>query len=138
MKRVFWICAAIAFAGASPLAAQSLKSIRAQQSENENLASEMSYTNSVCGGSIKSEINWARAADWPDGASLASACDGALSALEAICRADGGKKRAASIKKFVCSGDGAGPSLSGGTLTYGASPGGNGFAETKAFLDGAL
>lgn len=138
MKRIISALAMIAFAAAPAFAAQSLKSIRAQQSESDTLDDEVSYTNSVCGGAISSEINWSTAADWPEGESLAAACDGALSALEAICRADGGKGRASKITRFVCTGDGAGPSLSGGVLEYGASPGDNGFTDTKDYLDSAL
>jgi len=118
--------------------AQSLKSIRAQQAEQEVLDNEVAYTNSVCGGSITAKIDWKSAANWPDGNSLAGACDDALGAVEAICRGAGGKAKSAKIKSFVCKGDSGGVSFSGSTLTFGATPGQNGFADTKAYLDGAL
>lgn len=87
---------------------------------------------------MKSRIDWNSAATWPENASIADACGGALSALEAVCRSGKGKARASSLSSFVCAGDGSGPSLSGGTFRYGASPGVNGFAETKSYLVGAL
>lgn len=120
------------------LAAQSLKSIRAQEAEEQTLDSEIEFTNSVCGTSISATINWRSASDWPEEDSLADACDDALGALEAICRAPGGQSKASSISSFLCEGDGSGPSLSGGTLSYGASPGESGFADTKDYLEGAL
>jgi len=135
-RRIILVCALVGLAGAPAFAMQSLKSIRAQQAESEALESEIAYTNSICGGDITSHIDWSSASSWPEDESLASACDGALSALEAICRA--GADRASSISRFVCSGDGSGASLSGGTLEYGASPGENGFADTKEYLDGTL
>ncbi|MEL6213315.1 MAG: hypothetical protein AAFQ96_06980 [Pseudomonadota bacterium] len=118
--------------------AQSLKSIRAQQAEESALNSEVAYTNSVCGTSISASIDWSSAGSWPADESLAAACDGALGAVEAVCRASGGKARAARLTRFVCKGDGSGADLSGGELRYGASPGGNGFSETKTLLDSAL
>jgi len=130
--------AAAAFLVGASADAQSLKSIRAQEAEEASLAGEVAFTNSVCEANISSSIEWRTAANWPDGSSLADACDGALSAIEAICRSSGGKERAGSISSFVCAGDSGGPSLSGGTLRYGASPGGNGYSDTKAYLDGAL
>ncbi len=114
--------------------AQSLKELRAQDAEEQALAREVAYTDTQCGGKISSSIDWRSAADWPDNVSLVSSCDGALGALEAYCRNNNGKRR---VTRFVCAGDGAGASLRGGTLRYGASPGDNGFASTKAVLDGA-
>ena len=123
---------------AGPVAAQSLKEIRAQKAEDEALAREAAYTQSICGTSLSASIDWSASTDWPQGVSLAKSCDGALGALEAVCRNDAGKKKAKKITRFVCSGDGSGPSLRGGALRYGASPGANGFAATKALLDGKL
>lgn len=117
--------------------AQSLKEARARESEEAALNSEAAYTKSVCGNSLSVSIDWRSAADWPDGVSLAAACDGALGALEASCRSAAGKAQAQRIKRFVCAGDGSGPSLRGGVLRYGASPGKNGFSETKALLEDA-
>ena len=118
--------------------AQSLKDIRAQQAEQKALENEVAFTNSICGGSISATINWSTVADWEDGESLAGACDDALGALEAICRGPGGKARGGKVSRFVCEGDGSGPSFSGSTLTFGAGPGVDGFAETKDYLDDAL
>ncbi|MEL7487610.1 MAG: hypothetical protein AAGJ87_10395, partial [Pseudomonadota bacterium] len=119
-------------------AAQSLRSIRAQQTEQQTLSSEVAYTNSVCDSAISARIDWSTVAQWPEGVSLARACDGALSAVEAICRTQSGKTRVARIRSFTCRGDGGGPSLKGGDLSYGASADGGAFAETKAYLDGKL
>lgn len=130
------LCACAAILAATAAEAQSLKSIRARQAEESALAREVAYTSSVCGASISPRIDWGSTASWPDGASLVDACDGALGALEAICR--GGKARGGKVSSFTCAGDGAGPSLSGGNLRYGASPGASGYSETKIYLDGAL
>lgn len=127
-------CAAIG-GGAS---AQSLKEIRARETNEQALEREVAYTRSVCGHSITATIDWRSSADWPEGVSLAASCDGALGALEAICRDRTGKAKAKRVTRFVCAGDGGGASLRGGVLRYGASPGENGFSETKALLDGAL
>ena len=128
----------LAAAFAAPMAAaQSLKSLRAQEAEDAALAQEAAFTAQVCGSRLDAQIDWRASANWPDGQSLAAACDRALGALEAVCRS-GTKSRARSISSFVCAGDGAGPSLSGATLRYGAAPGADGFAETRAYLEGAL
>lgn len=115
------------------LGAQSLREARAQQAEEQTLEREAAFTQTVCGSSFSVSIDWRSAADWPDGASIAAACDGALGALEAICR----KGQAPRVTRFVCAGDGSGASYRGGTLRYGASPGDNGFAETQAVLERA-
>lgn len=131
-----WICAALALTAASANA-QSLKSLRAQEAEETALANEAAYTAQVCGSRLSARIDWRSAADWPDSVSLAATCDRALSALEAVCRS-GAKPGARSIASFVCAGDGAGPSLSGSTLRYGAAPGADGFSATRSYLESAL
>ena len=115
---------------------QPLKTLRAREAEERALDREARFTGKVCGTSIRTRIDWSSASDWPASVSIAKSCDGALSALEAICRSD--RSRGSRVTSFVCSGDGGGPSLSGGTLYYGASPGGNGFGETKGYLEGQL
>jgi hypothetical protein len=122
----------------APATAQSLKEMRSQNAEDGALDREAAYTESVCGTSISASIDWRSAADWPAGVSIVASCDGALGALEAICRTKDGKSRAKRISRFVCAGDGSGASLSGGTLRYGASPYDNGFTETKKLLDSDL
>ena len=134
---------AVAFAGAALLfaggaSAQSLREIRAQEAAERALAREVAYTESICGTSISSSIDWRSARNWDSASALTSSCDGALGALEAICRSQGGASRAKRISRFTCAGDGSGASLRGGTLKYGASPGSNGFSETKALLDSRL
>jgi hypothetical protein len=135
-KLVICILAA-QFAG-GPLFAQSLKTIRAQEAEEASLSREAAYTNSVCGTSIDARIDWRSVAGWPENKSIADACGDALSALEAVCRSGDGRSRAAKVSSFVCAGDGSGPQLRGGTLRFGASPGGGGFSETRSLLEGAL
>ena len=126
------VAAALLAMGVSPTAvAQSLKSLRFQEAQESALNAEADYTSRVCGGDIDVEIDWASARNWPEGESLADACSGALSALEAACRAGD----APDIEVFICTGDGSGPRLSRGELVYGASPGGDGFAETRDLLD---
>lgn len=124
--------AALAAALATSASGQSLRDLRAQEAEDAALAREAAYTSEVCGRSVSAKIDWASARAWPDGESLAAACDGALGAVEAVCRAG----RKSLVSGFVCAGDGAGPDLSGATLRYGAAPGANAFADTKAYLDG--
>ncbi len=139
--KVFIALAALAAGGAAPLggaAAQSLKEIRARENEERALDREVAYTEQVCGSSITASIDWRSAVNWPEGRSLAASCDGALGALESICRSKDGKNRGRKVSRFVCGGDGAGPSLRGGTLRFGASPNGNGFAATKSLLDSKL
>lgn len=116
--------------------AQSLKSLRARDAEQDALSREIAYTNSVCDSDMDADIDWTSSADWPEGVGLAAACDSALGALEAVCRSGKGKARAKSLSRFVCAGDGAGPALRGGSFRYGASPGVNGFSETMQYLDG--
>lgn len=111
--------------------AQSLKEMRAQEAEEEALEREASFTQSVCDMSFDVVIDWRSAADWPDRASLVDSCDGALGALEAVCR----RGEAPRVSRFVCAGDGSGASFRGGVLRYGASPGDNGFSETLAALE---
>ncbi len=130
------LCAGASFVGIA--AAQSLKEMRARESEDSALAREAAYTNSICGSSLTASIDWRSVANWPAHVSLADSCDGALGALEAICRSGEGKARAKRVTRFVCAGDGSGASLRGGTLRYGASPGVSGFAETKSVLDSGL
>jgi len=131
--------AAVAFAAALGLApppdgaAQSLKEMRARDAEERALQREADFTGRVCGASITASFDWSTFDDWPEGASATSACDGALAALEALCR--DGRGAGGAVSSFVCAGDGAGASLSGGELTYSASPGDNGFDDAMAVLE---
>jgi hypothetical protein len=104
--------------------------MRAEDADNAALAREASYTSEVCGRTISASVDWDSARGWT-GRSLVAACDGALGAVEAACRAG----RKSLVSSFTCAGDGAGPSLAGGELRYGASKGANAFDETKAYLD---
>ncbi len=139
LSRPLALALAAAVALSAPAFAQrSLKAMRAAESEERDLASEAAFTNSVCGSDMDARIDWESASDWPESESLVDACDGALGAIEAACRSGAGKQRLQSLSSFVCAGDGEGPSLSGRTFRYGASPGQSGFEETADYLDGAL
>lgn len=116
--------------------AQSLRESRAREAAEAALTREAAFTETVCASRIAASIDWPSAATWPADADLVEACDGALGALEAVCRAD--KTRGAKVKAFVCAGDDTGPTLNGGVLRFGASPRENGFAKTKALLDARL
>ena len=118
---------------AAPASAQSLKDLRAQERENRELSRQAAFTSTVCGRAISASIDWTSAADWPADESLAGVCDGALGAVETICR----RGRTNVVTRFVCAGDGSGAELSGTTLRYGASPGGNGYAATLAEIGAA-
>ena len=122
-------------AAIAPLSAraQSLQDLRSRDAEENALSREAAYTAEVCGAPIAASIDWASAASWATGGSLAEACDGALGAVETMCRQ--GRKEL--VKSFVCAGDGSGASLSGKTLRYGARPGVNGFDLTLAVLESA-
>ncbi len=128
----------LAFAAVSAASAQSLRDMRMRDTEESALDAEVAYTRSVCNNSISATIDWRTAADWPENLSLAEACDGALGALEAFCRRGDGQSRAVRVSRFVCAADGSGAALNGGTLRYGASPGDNGFSDTKAVLESSL
>ena len=118
---------------AAPAGGQSLRDMRAQDADERALAREAAYTSEVCGRRIDAAIDWSSLRKWPARESLVDACDGALGAVETICRA--GRKNA--VHDFVCAGDGSGASLSGKTLRYGATPGVNGYAATLATIGGA-
>lgn len=123
---------------ASAAMSQSLKSLRQHEADEAELNREAAYTSSVCGSALSAKIDWNSAASWPADTSLAAACDGALGAIETICRSDNGKSRGAKVKIFICAGDGSGPSLSGGTFSYGATPGGDGYSDSLPYLEQAL
>ena len=126
---------ALVLAGMALLSAgASAQSLRQQEADNAALAREAAYTSSVCGAPIGARIDWSAAGSWPEHESLAAACDGALSALETVCRSD--KARGARVRSFVCAGDGVGPSLSGGVFRYGASPGGDSYSGSLANKQG--
>ncbi len=133
-KRSFFILFALAGALCAPASsAQSLKDLRNQERLNAELASEAAFTGEVCGRTIAASIDWSSAATWPAGEDLVDACDSALGAVETICR----NGRTNVVHRFVCAGDGSGADLSGKTLRYGASPGGNGYAATLATIGAA-
>jgi len=135
-RLVFGASALLAMA--SPAFAESLSALRAQEAEETALAKEAQYTSSLCRMPLATSIDWRTVANWPDNVRLSQTCDGALGAIEWVCKTPQGRNRAKRITRFVCAGDGSGPSLKDGTLRYGASPDGNGFAETKAYLEGNL
>ncbi|MFN3958324.1 MAG: hypothetical protein ACK4NP_00265 [Parvularculaceae bacterium] len=122
--------ALLSAAGAS---AQSLKDLRARERDNRELARQAAFTSEVCGRTIVASIDWSTAEDWPARESIAEVCDGALGAVETICR----RGRTNVVHRFICAGDGSGAELSGKTLRYGASPGGNGYAQTLAEIGAA-
>lgn len=124
------LAALLSAAGAS---AQSLKDLRARERDNRELARQAAFTSEVCGRTIAATIDWSTAEDWPARESIAEVCDGALGAVETICR----RGRTNVVHRFICAGDGSGAELSGKTLRYGASPGGNGYAQTLAEIGAA-
>jgi hypothetical protein len=131
MVPAFLVLAALLSAASA--SAQSLKDLRARERENRELARQAAFTSEVCGRTIAATIDWSTAEDWPARESIAEVCDGALGAVETICR----RGRTNVVHRFVCAGDGSGAELSGKTLRYGASPGGNGYAETLAEIGAA-
>ncbi len=126
-------CAAALLSATAAAPGQSLKDLRAQERENRELARQAAYTSEVCGQSISASIDWSSAERWPADQSLAAVCDGALGAVETICR----RGRTTVVNRFVCAGDGSGATLSGKTLRFGATPGGNGYATTLAEIGAA-
>lgn len=122
------------FAAAQP--PLSLKETRVQAAEAESLGKEVAYTNSVCGLSMSAAVDWQSADAWPDVADLVAQCDLALGAVETACRAGGPPPQIASLTRFVCAGDGSGPSIRARTFRFGAARGGDSFERTRVFLDG--
>lgn len=121
VRRAVCVClAAAACAGAatSALAAQSLRAMRAQQSEERALEDQAAYTQELCGVRFEVVIDWPSFDHWPESASVARACDRGLSEIETGCR-NGAAPR---ISRFVCTGDGSGGAERGGAFEYGASP----------------
>ena len=114
--------------------AQSLKEARAKEASNAALEREAIYTRQVCGSSLLASIDWASTSRWPSDADLVAKCDGALGAIETVCRKKNTRAAAQSISRFVCAGDGKGAELNGATLRYGAAPDANGFYETHSVL----
>lgn len=110
--------------------AQSLKALRSQSIEEGALQNEAAYTAKQCGDALTASIDWTASGSWPEDQSLAHACDGALSAIEAVCR----RPDAPSIKSFICAGDGRGAELSGSRLRYGAGTGRDAYQETLRTL----
>ncbi|WP_428407061.1 hypothetical protein [Hyphococcus sp.] len=103
---------------ASPVfAAQSLREMRAQESDEAALEREAAFTEQLCGMSFDVTIDWRSFAGWPQDADIARACDRGLSEIEKSCRAGNAPR----ITRFVCTGDGSGANHSGGTFSYGAS-----------------
>jgi hypothetical protein len=138
MKAAFAAIACLLAAGAAAPAAQdfpglSLRDQREQDDSARRLADEVAYTSSVCGVTIASSIDRRSLRNWPAFADVVSACDGALGAVEASCRAG----RTNLVREFVCAGDGSGAKLKAGVLRYGAAPTSDGFAQTKPVLDAA-
>jgi len=131
MVPAFLVLAALVSAASA--SAQSLRDLRARERENRELARQAAFTSEVCGRTIAATIDWSTAEDWPARESIAEVCDGALGAVETICR----RGRTNVVHRFLCAGDGAGAELSGKTLRYGASPGGNGYAQTLAEIGAA-
>ncbi len=133
LRRLAASCLVFALVATAPAGAQSLRDLRSQDREDRALDREAAYTSEVCGRTIEASIDWASAASWPPRESLVEACDGALGAVETICRAG----KTSVVRRFVCAGDQSGASLSSGVLRYGARPGGNGYAQTLAVIGGA-
>lgn len=101
----------------APADAQSLREMRAQETQEAALQREAAYTEQLCGVSFDVVIDWRSFSGWPDGADVARACDRGLSEIEKSCR----KGETPRITRFVCTGDGSGAHHGGGTFSYGAS-----------------
>ncbi|MEZ5891945.1 MAG: hypothetical protein R3C58_02180 [Parvularculaceae bacterium] len=109
--------AMLAGAGVTAVSAQSLKEMRAQQSEESDLEDQANYTRQLCGINFDVVIDWPSFSSWPAGADVARACDRGLSEIETDCR----NGKAPRVTRFVCTGDGSGFSNRGGVVQYGAS-----------------
>ena len=139
LRRIAACIGAIAAAACAPIEARaqpplSLKETRALEADEQSLSQQVAYTNGVCGLSMSAAIDWPSAAAWPEASELIGQCDRALGALETTCRAGAPKAEIAGLARFVCAGDGSGPSIRNRTFRFGASRGGDGFERTRAFL----
>lgn len=130
------ILSVVAQLNADAQPALSLKEARAQDAQSQSLAEQVAYTNSVCGLSMSAEVDWGSAAAWPEGSGLITQCDLALGAIESSCRAGAPKADITSLSRFICAGDGSGPSIRGRTFRFGAARGADSFERTRAFIDG--
>jgi hypothetical protein len=112
-------------AGLAPVEAGSLREKRLQQGENEALADEARFTSEVCGTRISASIDWDSYTlrDGRLSGRYARDCDRALSAIERICRQEGGKRKVRrQIKSVRCgAGDRRRIVLKEGRLLYAIS-----------------
>ena len=116
-SRAMLAAGALLCVGAPAAAAESLREIRAQETQEAALEREAAFTEQLCGISFDTVIDWRSFSGWSEDADVARACDRGLSDIETRCR----KGEAPRITRFVCTGDGSGANYSGGTMTYGAS-----------------
>ena len=91
----------------SPASAETLREKRLMQEQNAALAEEAKFTSEICNTRITASIDWAsfHARDGRLRGSYARDCDKALSAIERICREDGGRRKVKrGISRVKCGG----------------------------------
>jgi len=89
------VVAAVLGIGLSPASAQTLREKRLQQEQDAALDEEAKFTSDICKTRISASIDWAsfKARDGRLRGAYARDCDKALSAIERICREDGGRRK---------------------------------------------
>ncbi len=99
------ICALVLFVVPQFAFAQSLQEQKVQMSEEEALASEVAYTNQLCGSNISASVDWQSfsSADQDPELGLSNACDAALSAIENLCTSEDSQQAIkAQVNQVVC------------------------------------
>jgi len=119
--------------------AQTLKERKAQLGEEEALASEVAYTNEVCGSNISASVDWQSFsnADLESDADPSGSCDAALSAIENMCTDERGQQAVkGQVSEVVCSkGTSRGVTLQQGTLMFEINgPHGDDFKFVRDYL----
>ncbi len=133
------ICALPLLVGPAIGTAQSLKERKAQMGQEEALASEVAYTNQVCGSSISASVDWQSFsnADLEAEQGLSGSCDAALSAIENLCANEQNQEAIRNqVDQVVCSkGSSRGVTLRQGTLMFQMDgPQGNDFEFVRDYL----
>ena len=116
------ICALVLFIFPQFAFAQSLQEKKVQISAEQALASEVAYTNQVCGSDISASVDWQSfsSADRDPEFGISSSCDAALSAIENLCTSEDSQQAIkAQVNQVVCTkGASRNVTLRQGTLLF--------------------
>ncbi len=133
------ICALVLFVFPQVGFAQSLQEKKVQMNEEETLASEVAYTNQVCGSDISASVDWQSfsSAEQDIELRLSNSCDAALSAIENLCSSENNQQAIKSqVDQVVCTkGTSRDVTLRQGTLLFQMNgPDGDDFEYIRDYL----